>query len=270
MNTLRAWALPALAAGGVISWLAYRVCGRPAALAGSESLTGAVLLGLLALLSLFNMKKRLAMLPLGSSAAWLRWHAALGGLAAGIFWLHARSLWPLGLYERVLTALFWAVTASGVLGLLLQRLYPPLLATRGVEVIYERIPEDLWRLRALAEQTVLSCTAETGSDTLARHYADNLAWFFRRPRFCASHAVVGTRGQKWVRHQLATVRRYLTEPEARFQDRLLRLAFHKNDLDFHYAAQGIMKGWLLVHVPLAAALLLMALWHLLVVLVYWA
>ena len=39
----------------------------------------------------------------------------------------------------------------------------------------------------------------------------------------------------------------------------------KDQLDFHQAMQGLLKGWLFVHIPLTYALLLFALVHLVLV-----
>ena len=49
---------------------------------------------------------------------------------------------------------------------------------------------------------------------------------------------------------------------------LTTLAERKAEIDFHYAAQALMKRWLLLHLPLAAAVVLLALWHILLVHIY--
>ena len=42
----------------------------------------------------------------------------------------------------------------------------------------------------------------------------------------------------------------------------------KAKIDVHYACQSTMKYWLLVHLPLAAAVLGLMFWHVIVVNVY--
>ena len=64
------------------------------------------------------------------------------------------------------------------------------------------------------------------------------------------------------------MRRYLSEKEIAYLEQLQELAEAKARLDLHYAAQGLLKVWLLVHVPLAAAMLVLAAWHMLLVNVY--
>ena len=55
---------------------------------------------------------------------------------------------------------------------------------------------------------------------------------------------------------------------ANTSDDLSRLARQKNRIDLHYVLQGAMKRWLLVHIPLTAALMALSFWHFLVVNVY--
>ena len=62
--------------------------------------------------------------------------------------------------------------------------------------------------------------------------------------------------------------RYLNDAERSYHERLQLVANAKDDLDFHYAVQGLMKHWLFVHVPLVAAMLIFVLLHLLLVNIY--
>jgi peptidoglycan biosynthesis protein MviN/MurJ (putative lipid II flippase) len=64
------------------------------------------------------------------------------------------------------------------------------------------------------------------------------------------------------------VRRYLNDDERKYLDDLSQLAQQKDRIDLHYTLQGAMKRWLLVHVPLTVALMVLSFWHLLVVNVY--
>lgn len=230
--------------------------------------TGWALFALMVGLAAFNARKRLSMLPLGKASTWLLIHV-IGGVAALIvFWLHTGRLWPLGHYEQALTILFYLVSASGIFGYCIQRIYPPMLTTTGEEIIYERIPFEIANLRAQAEAIVLNCTRETGHDTLARHFLETLAWYFRRPRFFWSHVLVGKQAEAWQRQQFGIARRYLSDAEHKFLDQLAALAAYKHDVDFHYAAQSMMKGWLMFHVPIAVSVMALAIWHIILVHIY--
>ncbi len=231
-------------------------------------LTGYYLIGLMIFLGLFNVRKKLSMVPLGRAAVWLRAHVAGGLLAIALFWLHTRTLWPNGFYEQALALAFYLVSLTGIVGHVLQRMYPGRLTQSGIEIIYERIPAELAVIREEVESLVLKCTEETGSDTVARHYIETFRWFFARPRNMWSHAIGGRKGAHWVRNEVTNLRRYLSDSEVKYLDLLGDLAFTKNRIDYHYAAQSIMKTWLLIHLPLAVATLALAAWHFILVQVY--
>ncbi len=209
-----------------------------AALGEPSRITGYVLYALILVLALFNVRKKLSMIPLLKASTWLMMHSMGGVFAIGLYWLHAPNLWPAGLQERVLTALFYLVTVTGVFGYLIQRVYPARLTQTGIEVIYERIPAELARIRAEAEAIVVECSTKTGSDTLARHYFESFAWFFRRPRFMLGTLFGGQRGLQWVRQEWQTIGRYLNAEETRYLDRLAELGYEKTRLDIHHTLQS--------------------------------
>lgn len=246
-------------------WSAHarRTLGDPAMITGWWLFTVFVLLGA------FNARKKLAALPFGRASTWLRLHVAGGFLALALFWLHTRSLWPTGIHRQALAGAFYLLSFSGLVGWLLQRTYPRQLADTGREIIYERIPAEIARLRDAADQLVLDATRDSGSDTLARHYMETLHWFFRRPRFFTNHAFFGGKhARAWVRQQCDVVRPYLGAAERERLDRLVELAEEKILVDFHHAAQSLMKRWLLLHLPLAAAASILVVWHVLMVHLY--
>lgn len=234
----------------------------------SEFVSGGALFVIILFLSLFNARKRLPFLPLAPAHRWFLLHTVGGFLALFLFWLHTGVFWPRGLYVQVLAFLFYGVTLSGILGLIMEKVYPNLLTRVGLECIYERIPRDLAEIRNKAETLVLDCTEKTGSDTLAQHYFETLGWFFQRPRFFLNHAFGGQNAQTWVRQQCFILERFLNEKERDYLDQIFILADTKRKIDFHYSVQTLLKGWLLVHVPLAAAVLAMVVWHLIVIQVF--
>ncbi len=264
-------------AGHVIAWVALgalfavlvvHMRTAEASLGHPSLLSGYLLYALFVALACFNVRKRLAMVPLGRASAWTAAHVFGGVFGIALYWLHTRSLWPSGLYEQGLAALVYVVTATGVVGYVIQRIFPRRLTQTGVEVIYERIPAEIARLREEAERIVVECTRELKSDTLARYYFETFAWYFERPRFVASHLFGSQHGLHWVRQQRLTVSRYLEPSELEYLDALTELGYTKTRIDVHYTLQSAMKRWLLLHVPLSAALLGLATWHLLLVQIY--
>ena len=62
--------------------------------------------------------------------------------------------------------------------------------------------------------------------------------------------------------------RFLSEKERVYLDKVYMLAEKKRKIDFHYALQTLLKTWLLVHIPMAGAVMAMVLWHLILILVF--
>ena len=241
------------------SWLAL---GEPAIV------TGYTLFALMLLLGLFNIRKRLSMVPIVRASVWLAFHVAAGVLAIAMFWLHAGSVWPSGLYEQILTLLFYLVSVTGIIGYVLSRTLPRRLAQIEIEIIFECIPAELAEIREKVESLALACTQETGSDTVAQHHIGTLAWFFARPRFWVSHVAGGDAAGHWLRGPGSAARRYLNDAEKTYFDQIIELGVLKCQVDRHYACQELLKKWLLVHVPLSMAVILVAVWHLILVNVY--
>jgi hypothetical protein len=237
-------------------------------LGDSAYATGYTLFGFMIFLIIFNARKRLSMLPIFKVRWWTPLHIASGILVMALFWLHIGTLWPDGLYEQAITLIFYLVSLSGLFGYVVLRVYPGWLTQTDTEIIYEEVPSIIAGYREEAERLILECTKETRSDTLARYYTETLDWFFRRPHFIMNHLLGGRKGIHWVNQHISTARRYLNDTEREYLDKLNDLASRKNRIDFHFAIQSVMKMWLLIHVPASVALLLMALWHLLLVNIY--
>lgn len=260
-------AVTALAAAGFAA-VAYRAYADVLHIREPALLSGWVLVGLFLFLALFNVRKKLANLPLGRASFWLYLHAVVGVLAAAVYFVHVGALWPRGGYEQLIAGLFYLVTLSGIAGYALQRAAPKLLTQVGYEIIWERIPAEIAHLRSRAEDCVMACSDETGSPVLGHHYLDCLAWYFRKPRFLVSSALSLQRGESWVEKQTQAVRRYLNDGERKHLETLRELALVKARVDKHYAIQGLMKLWLFLHLPLSLGLLIAVAWHVALVHVY--
>lgn len=243
-----------------------------------EAWTGYSLFGLFLILAALGLRKRLSMIPLGRAFWWHQIHI-IGGVVAGMFYLlHVDSLWPEPGYERVLAALVYLLLLTGMGGYVLQFLAPRRLARNQEEVLFERIPDALDEIRSACREKVLAATQEQAnkgqarqsqpSETLARFHQETLDWYLRQPRFLLSHLLGGQKGEHWIDNSFSALRRYTSDAENDVVDELESLARRKADIDKHYAMQGAMKLWLLVHIPCAAATLILVLWHLLLVNIY--
>ena len=153
--------------------------------------TGWFLFSVLVALALFNIRKKLSLLPLANSSTWLNIHLPVGFLAVGIFWLHTGSYWPLGVYEKLLALLFYMTVLTGILGMFIQKSFPRRLTQSGSEYVFERIPMEIVNIQKKTKEILLTCTRETRRDTLATQFLEHLDWYFHRPRFLLNHVLGG-------------------------------------------------------------------------------
>jgi hypothetical protein len=269
MKTFRArrWWLSgvtlALGLGLVAVWWAARNALRPAGL-----YTGWLLLAVLLGLTFFNARKKLPFLPMFSASTWLQFHVYAGWLSVLIFALHTGGRVPGGPLEILLWLGFVLVAASGVFGLWLSRWIPPRLARSGESLVYERIPVLRHRLEAEALELVRKADEETKSTTLADFHLRVLGpYFAHHPVWFAPLAGDDAEHHR-VRHELASLRRFLNEREMTLADRLGELLEAKRNLDAQLAGQRLLKLWLFAHIPLTYGLLVLIGAHVWLVLHY--
>ena len=229
------------------------------------NLSGWILLALALVLTLFNARKKLTYPPLIKSSIWLQFHVYIGWLALLIFFFHTQWQIPNGPLESVLYIIFMLLALSGVLGVFVTRILPKQLASRGSEVIYERIPMFVRQLREQAEQLVLESVGYNNSTILSEFYRQSLESYLSGSSGLTAKIIRRDQEYLQLQSELKALHRYLTEEECDIADQLSAIVETKDDLDFHYVRQGVLKYWLFVHIPLTYSMLLFALVHLVLV-----
>jgi hypothetical protein len=212
---------------------------------------GSVAAALFVNAALYPLRRRLQARPLGTVQRWLQLHIYGSVVALVLVLAHMGFRWPAGAMGWWLFALTVWTTATGVLGVILQKWLPPRMARNlRIEVIYERVPEMVERLRGEAD-TVMT---ESGS-ALRRVYEEAVKPLLAAPRL------------RWASlFDLRGVRARLIEPLTRLEsyvedadrDRLrslLAITNDKLDLDVHASLQRALRVWLLAHVPPAMLLI---------------
>ena len=231
----------------------------------SDYISGWFLLLLVVLLSVYNLRKKITVVPLGSSETWLQLHIYGGTFTALVFLLHIDFRVPTGWFEGILGWLFLIVVGSGFVGLALSRILPRRLTTAGGEVIFERIPAIRRRLREDVESLALGSVSETRSATLADFYVENLSWFFAGSRNFWWHVLEVHRPLNRILNEIDDLSRYLNDDEREILDRLAELVRRKDGLDYHYTMQLVLKSWVFVHLALTFCLLLFGAVHVVLV-----
>jgi hypothetical protein len=240
-------------------WLLARAQER--SLGSSAFTTGYLLLVVIAFLALYNIRKKLPFLPLGSSTSWLQAHLYVGLGSVGLFAIHIGPTWPNGVMESALAICYLVTMASGLVGLYLTRMIPRQLARVGMEAVYERIPAYRRDVRLRADNLVLEAVQNSGAMTLADLYTARLYDFFQRPRGAWYLLWPTTSKRRALMRQMQDLRRYLSQQEQAACERLFALVRRKDDLDFHEARQKLLKLWLFGHIALTYVLVSLALLH---------
>ena len=222
---------------------------------------GWLLFFLILILSLYNARKKLPFLPLGTSEGWMQFHIYAGLLTVVFFLLHLRFRLPSGWFEVVLASLYTLVTLSGVVGLFISRAIPKQLTTRGGDVLYERIPVIRRSLQEQAEALVLKTIPEAHSTTLADFYLRHLKSFFAGSQNFWPHLFEIRSPLNSLVNKVEDLNRFLNEQERATANKLVELVRQKDGLDYQRALQITLKAWLFVHIPLTYSLLIFSFVH---------
>jgi hypothetical protein len=223
--------------------------------------SGYLLYGLVAFLALFNLRKKLPSLPLGSASTWLQLHLYVGIIAGAVFGMHLAWRVPNGWFECLLAMTFMMTFVSGIVGLVVSRRVPHLLNRVRHQVIYERSPAIRRLLAERSRQTVLESVAASGGTTLADFYTTKLFDFFAMPRSLGYFVLPSSARRKRLLADMQHLDRYLSPPEKTACEGLFAMVRRKDDLDFQEVQQRRVKLWLFGHIALTYALLVFATVH---------
>jgi hypothetical protein len=248
-----------LCAVTLIGWLAFAVL--EVSLQPVAIWTGWLLMAFMVALALFNLRKKLPFLPLGTAFGWMEFHSYAGIASIVLFFAHAGLDIPNGGLDRLLAGFFFAVAGSGLVGLGLTRALPVRLSTRGEVVLFERIPSLRRELHEEVETLVLSSAGDVGATTIADFYAARLDAFLRKPRHIIHHLLDSPRPYRALDREIAALERYAIDREQSVLSEIRERVRLKDDLDYQYAQQAVLKGWLFLHIPTTYGLLATSLLH---------
>ena len=252
---------------------------------------GVVGFGLMIFAGLLSLRKRFPVWRMGRTSTWMRGHLWLGLLSYPIIFLHSGFSFGKGTLTWWMMLLFTIVIISGVSGALIQH-YLPKVMTRQVpyETIYAEIP----RIRAqlldeadlkvaevtgvtMSESSMAAAAGSTGGvivtlvqmepdvrDELTRFYSKEMRAFIEKHggKGCA----IAERSNSTAMYD--NLRTLLPEAIHPLINHLESICEEKRELDRQIVLHRILHGWLLVHLPLSFALLLMGAVHAVIALRY--
>jgi hypothetical protein len=245
--------------------------------------------GLMIFATLLSLRKRFTTWRIGRAQTWMRGHLWLGLLSYPIILFHAGFSLG-GSLTTVLMILITLVVASGIFGAVLQHYIPQVITERvAMETIYDQISRvrsqlvdeaDKLRLafsptlegllspamsneRRIAALTLKLVNSQTRSH-LTEVYSDQIRPYLAS-RNARGSALRSERDSKFLFDQMRTVSPQMLHEI--FND-LENICQEKRDLDKQSRYHRLLHGWLLGHVPLAVALMVLGLIHAVIALRY--
>ena len=195
--------------------------------------------------------------PLFTAKNWIQAHVYLGALAFVAVLVHSDFTWPRGSLGWGLLLLSLWTTASGLAGVFLQKWIPATLAeSLRVEALYERIPEIV--ASRVAEADALMAGT---SDVLQRFYRAEARPLLEKVNPSWSYLLDVRGGRDRAVEPFRRIAQFIDAGEKQKIDDLVAIFIEKAELDAHYSLQGVLRRWLIIHVPPAALLMALVVVH---------
>ena len=265
----------------------YRVPARDGSMGGTAlGLTyGATGFAFMIFAALLGARKKVPVWRVGRAQTWMRGHLWLGLLSLPVLVLHSGFRYGHGL-TAVLMTLLILVVASGIFGAALQH-YMPRMMTREVtmETIYEEIGHVRAQLLEEADELIAKAAAApekavaagapdsavaagvavTGEAAPLRNFFDReLKPFLEKPE--ARGSALGDAAQ--ARSAFVQLRTLVPPALHTAIDDLENICEEERQLTLQSHLHAWLHGWLLLHIPLSLALLLLGAAHALMALRY--
>lgn len=214
----------------------------------------------------YYVQKKFGGFKLPVNLQWLTGHTEFGIVAMLILLVHVDGQLPRGGLGIMVVLCFTVVSLSGLFGLYIkQKYHAALLRRSGKDIVFEEIPEQMQSLHTHAEAMMLDCAASNTSSLLIDYYTDHLSGAFCAPSSLLAALCGNNKASLEQFGNIEKLMPYLNSNEATCAKSLIRLMRKKNNLDYHYAHQGVLKIWLFIHVPVACSLLVLVGLHIVLV-----
>jgi hypothetical protein len=275
-RTHRPWVIAAvaLAIASSVAYIVYAVRAPFGPRAGSAmGITfGIAGYGLMLYAGLLGARKQVPAWRIGRTQTWMRGHLWLGLLSLLLILFHGGFALG-GPLTLVLMLLLFIVIGSGILGAAIQHYVPSLMKSRvPLETIYEEIPHVRAQLREEADQLAASicgpvggagaevATVEIEHDDRERFrevYLCKVRPYLEDPETPGAELADPLRSEE----TFDELRRVLAEPVHALLDDLENICEEEQQLSRQIRIYRWLHAWLLVHVPLSIALLVLGAVH---------
>lgn len=266
----------ALAVAGTLAYIAYAVLSPDGPRGGSATgLTfGIGGYALMLYAGLLGARKKVPVWRLGRAQSWMRGHLWLGSLSLLLILFHGGFVFR-GPLTLVLMLLLFIVIGSGWLGAAIQHYVPSLMTSRvPMETIYEEIPHVREQLRLEADQLAAAICGPLAANAPVESAAalttlveieqqDRVRFreiYLRKVRPFLENPDAPNAGLDDPRRAtevFESFRRLLAAPVHGILDDLENICEEEHQLNRQIRIYRWLHGWLLVHVPLSIALLVL-------------
>lgn len=259
LRTRRTIALIVTLAAVIAVWLIAWV--EDSRLGHASYFTGATCLSSLLLLILISVRRRIPVLPLGSASTWTQIHIYTGLFATAVYVMHVPSLIGAGMFEYLLSIVFWIVSASGFYGLYASRTIPKRLTAIDSQYRFDLIAWHRDQIADTAGRLLENVSEKTTVRVLGTYYTTYLRPFFgNRPSLAYVLVPRGNRRRQLL-GGLKELDRYLEPGGKQMAGRFAALVRRRDDLDYQFALQLRLRVWLIVHSALSVTLVIGATIH---------
>jgi hypothetical protein len=256
----------------VVSTIVYIPYAQMTTPAGSTAVGltfGVIALGFMVFAALLSLRKRYRIMRIGSARVWMKAHLWLGALALPMVLFHA-AFHARGLLAFILMVLTIIVVFSGIYGAYLQHTLPTRMFR---EIPYETIYD---QIGVIQEQLIAE----------ARQHATNVTQMLAPARGAAFDIFFESKVEPYLKAErkaaLKLELRHAPDAAREFENyrkmfpasawppitALEDICSEKRQLDHQIRLHHWLHGWLLIHLPVSAALLLLAFIHAVVALHY--
>lgn len=237
-------------------------------------LDGWILAGGMLLQMAIHIARKTTGLSPRSAQRWRKLHIFLGYLLIAAFISHADFSLPDTAFEAALWACFVLIAVSGIFGAWLAR---SRRAERQIEGVgYEAIPAHRAEL-AQQVQALISSTDPSlplplprlpHDDWIADLYTNRLQWFFKAPRNSAAHFFGSQLPLERMISEIDALSGYVDQRSREKLAAIKDLVREKDRLDATQVHLELSRAWLLVHVPVTYAVIVLTVLHVVVVYSY--
>jgi len=251
---------------------------------------GIVGYGMMLYAGLLGARKKVPTWRLGKTKTWMRGHIWLGLLSLPVILFHGGFSWR-GPLTAVMMWLFFTVIVSGILGAVIQHFVPRMMTTRvPMETIYEEIPHVRAQLCEEADKLVaavcgpmdgeqpaepeetqpaaaVALLVDIEQEDRARFrdiYKTKVRPFLENPESPGSELANPTRSAE----VFDSLRKLLVPQVRGVLDDLENICEEEHQLSRQIKIYQWLHGWLVVHVPLSIALLVLGAVHAVIALRY--